>query len=403
MNQNKPLIFFLLSVAFALSLFTFFKSPLRDFLPAKLIAPRVINYKSALPGMPTNANPINVYAAAGVNAYSPIVQSALPRVYVPNSDDGTVSIIDPTTYRVIAVYRTGKNPQHVVPAYDLKTLFALNDRGYSLTPFNPQTGTPSNPIKVDDPYNMYFTPDGQYAIVVNEAQKKLDFRDPHTFALKESVPVDCKGVNHMDFTADGRFALITCEFSGQLLKLDVSKHQVLGYLNLDLNNAHVHSMPQDIRLSPDGSKMFVADMAVNGVFIIDPNSFTQIGFVPTGVGTHGIYPSRDGRWFYISNRGCTVMQGCKKHGPGGIAVLDPRTNTVVATWPIPGGGSPDMGNVSGNGQELWLSGRYDNEVYVFDTQTGQLTHRIPVGKGPHGLAVWPQPGRYSLGHTGNMR
>jgi len=80
-----------------------------------------------------------------------------------------------------------------------------------------------------------------------------------------------------------------------------------------------------------------------------------------------------------------------------------RGERLWPNWPIPGGGSPDMGNVSADGKELWVSGRYDGEVYVFDTRTGRLKHSIPVGREPHGLCVWPQPGRYSLGHTGNMR
>src|SRR5205807_285760 len=114
-------------------------------------------------------------------------------------------------------------------------------------------------------------------------------------------------------------------------------------------------------------------------------------------------PSRDGRLFYIANRGCHLHSvTCPAHGPGSITVFDPYKQQVVANWPIPEGGSPDMGNVSANGKELWLAGRYDAEVYVIDTTNGQLLHRIPVGKGPHGLAVWPLPGRYSLGHTGNM-
>ncbi len=81
--------------------------------------------------------------------------------------------------------------------------------------------------------------------------------------------------------------------------------------------------------------------------------------------------------------------------------ISPRRK-VEATWTIPGGGSPDMGNVSIDGKQLWLSGRYDNEVYVFDTANGSVK-KIPVKTEPHGLTVWPQPGRYSLGHTGNMR
>ena len=82
--------------------------------------------------------------------------------------------------------------------------------------------------------------------------------------------------------------------------------------------------------------------------------------------------------------------------------MDFATEKVEANWPVPGGGSPDMGNVSADGKTLWLSGRYDNVVYAFDTTSGEA-RVIRVGTEPHGLAVWPQPGRYSLGHTGNMR
>lgn len=348
-------------------------------------------------------HPTNIYAYAGANMFSPVVRDALPRVYVPNSLDNNVSVIDPSTYRVIDTFPTGKTPQHVVPSYDLKTLWVANDAGNSLTPINPYTGKPGQNVPVNDPYNLYFTPGGHSAMVMCESDKRIDFRDPHTMVLQESVPVQCSGVNHMDFTADGRYGIATCEFSGQLLKLDVIQHKVLAYLTLHLNNSTKQSMPQDIRLAPDGRTFYVADMMMNGVFLIDPNSFTQIGFIQTGIGTHSIYPSRDGKYLYVANRGCNSMSACKPHGPGSIAVIDPVSQSVVAIWPIPGGGSPDMGNVSADGKELWLSGRVDGEVYVFDTRTGELTHRIPVGRGPHGLTVWPQPGRYSLGHTGNMR
>jgi YVTN family beta-propeller protein len=89
-------------------------------------------------------------------------------------------------------------------------------------------------------------------------------------------------------------------------------------------------------------------------------------------------------------------------GDGSISVIDFATRKVVANWPIPGGGSPDMGNVSADGKTLWLAGRFDNVVYAIDTNDGTV-QKIPVGTEPHGLTVWPQPGRYSLGHTGNMR
>jgi len=321
---------------------------------------------------------------------------------VPNSHDGTVTVIDPRTYRVLRTFATGALPQHVVPSYDLSTLWVANNLGNTLTPIDPATGREGPGVPVSDPYNLYFTPDGRFAIVVAERRRRLDFRDARTMSLVQSIPVQCKGVDHMEFTADGRFAIATCEFSGQLLKLDLETRTVTGYLMLDPGGLDSTAMPQDIRSSPDGRVFYVADMKANGVFLIDPAAFRRIGFVATGKGTHGIYPSRDGRLMYITNRGWNTTAG-GRHGPGSITVLDPATERIVATWPVPGGGSPDMGNVTADGTELWVSGRYDDEVYVFDTRTGRLTHRIPVGREPHGLCVWPQPGRYSLGHTGNMR
>ncbi len=349
---------------------------------------------------------INIYAHAGAGMFAPAVHTALNLVYVPNSLGNTVSVIDPKTYQVIDTFKTGKNPQHIVPSYDLKTLWILNDKSNTVTSIDPTTGKSNKTIPVDDPYNLYFTPDGHFAIVVDEGFKRFDFRDPQTMKLLFSVPVKCKGINHLDFNVDGRFAIATCEFSGQLLKLDLATHTIVGYLTLG-NDHQGNSMPQDIRLSPDGKVFYVADATHGGVFLIDPDQFTQVGFLSTGIGTHSIYPSRDGKYLYIGNRGCASvgcrLGNCAPHGAGSVSVIEPSSRKVVANWPIPGGGSPDMGNVTADGKELWLSGRYDSEVYVFDTTTGLLTHRIHVGLSPHGMTVWPQPGRYSLGHTGNMR
>lgn len=350
----------------------------------------------------STVRPINIYAGTGAGALSPLAARARPLVYVPNSLDGTVTVIDPGSYAVLRTFRTGALPQHVVPSYDLTTLWVANNRGNSLTPIDPATGQEGVSVAVEDPYNLYFTPDGRFAIVVAERRRRLDFRDAKTMALVQSIPVLCRGVDHVEFTADGRFAIATCEFSGQLLKLELATRAVTGYLTLDPGGLDSAAMPQDIRSAPDGRVFYVADMKANGVFLVDPVAFRRIGFIATGKGTHGIYPSRDGGLLYVTNRGWNTTAG-GRHGPGSITVLDPEARRIVATWSIPGGGSPDMGNVTADGRELWVSGRYDDEVYVFDTGSGRLTHRIKVGREPHGLCVWPQPGRYSLGHTGNMR
>jgi YVTN family beta-propeller protein len=354
-----------------------------------------------IPGMPPVPDPANLYSETAAGRFSPAVAGALSRVYVPNVKANTVTVIDPTTLTVVETFPVGINPQHVVPSYDLTTLWVANNaEGLttgSLTPIDPTTGKPGRPIPVDDPYNLYFTPDGRSAMVVAEALKRLDFRDPRTMALQASIAVpNCAGVNHADFSIDGRYLIATCEFQSGLVKVDLVERTVLGYLALPRGG-----MPQDIRASPDGQTYFVADMMAGGVHLIDGARFTVVGFLKTGIGTHGLYPSRDGKKLYVANRGSRQIRGRPK-GPGSVAVVDFATRAIEQVWTVPGGGSPDMGNVSADGTQLWLSGRFDDVVYVFDTRSGQVT-TIPVGREPHGLTVWPQPGRYSLGHTGNMR
>ncbi len=354
-----------------------------------------------VPGMPSVVDPANLYSETRADKLSPAAAAVPPRVYVPHLKSDDVWVIDQTTMKVIDRFPVGINPQHVVPSWDLKTLWVTNNAegrtDGTLTPIDPMTGKPGKAVAVDDPYNMYFTPDGRSAIVVAEALKRLDFRDPQTMALQSSLAAPkCPGINHGDFSIDGRYLIMTCEYAGRLVKIDMVNRKVRGYLSLSKGG-----IPQDIRISPDGKVFYVAELRAGGVYLIDGDTFKELGFVKTGVGTHGLYPSRDGTKLYVANRGSSRIGG-KPHGPGSVAVIDFATRRVVATWPIPGGGSPDMGNVSVDGKVLWLSGRYDDTVYAIDTTSGHVT-RIPVGKEPHGLTVWPQPGRYSLGHTGNMR
>ena len=376
-----------------------------------------------VPGMPPVVNPANVYSETTAGKLSAAVKGDLERVYVPNLRSDDVSVIDPATNRVVDRFKVGRSPQHVVPSWDLRTLWVANNAEEhadgSLTPIDPRTGKPGPAIPVDDPYNMYFTPDGQSAIVVAEANRRLDFRDPHSMALQYSIATPgCGGINHADFSIDGRYAIFTCEFDGTVAKIDLVNRTVIGYLKLRMPPLRMKEgagplspatevctsrkgMPQDIRISPDGKRFYVADMDADGVHVLDGDAFKEIGFITTGIGTHGLYPSRDGRHLYVANRSTHRIHG-RRDGPGSVTVIDFKTGEVVAQWPIPGGGSPDMGNVSADGKWLWLSGRFDDEVYRIDTQTGSVI-KIKVGGEPHGLTVWPQPGRYSLGHTGNLR
>ncbi|MFI9506566.1 hypothetical protein [Nocardia sp. NPDC052566] len=345
-----------------------------------------------LPGMPPPLSPTDVYAAN--RELSPAVADHRPLVYVPNSESHTVSVIDPATFQVIDTFPAGgTEPQHVVPAYDMQTLYVTNDLpigGGSLRPIDPRTGQPGDALPVRDPYNMYYTPDGQFALVVAEADKSLDFYDPRTWQKVHAMAVpDCAGIDHMDFTADGRFAVASCEFAGRMMVFDVAQRKELKLIDLPGGRS---GMPQDVKLSPDGRTFFVADMMADGVYTIDALTFENTGFVPTGKGAHGLYVTRDSKQMLITNR-----------HEGTISVWDFAANQLVRKWEIPGGGSPDMGNISADGNIFWVSGRHHGVVYAVDIANWNLLAKIPVGRGPHGLTVWPQPGRYSTGHTGVMR
>ena len=340
-----------------------------------------------LPGMPAVLDPHDIYSADRPGMLSPLVRDFVSRVYVPNTESNSVDVIDPATMKVVDHFAVGRLPQHVTPSWDMKTLWVLNDKGNSLTRIDPATGRKAQTIPVKDPYNMYYTPDGKYAIVVAEQRERLEFYDAASMKLVNAVWVPCKGVDHMDFSPNGRYLIASCEFGEAVIKFDVERQKLIGRLPVQ-----PAGMPQDVKLSPDGTIFYVADMHADGVHVIDGEALHQLGFIPTGKGAHGLYVSRDSKWLYVSNR-----------GEGSITLIDLGTRKVSTKWQLPGPASPDMGGVSTDGKVLWLAGRFNSEVYAINTENGQLLARIPVGHGPHGLCVYPQPGRYSLGHTGVFR
>ena len=297
----------------------------------------------------------NVYAADTPTALAATARRALDRIYVPETLGNAVDEIDPSTFKVVRRFSVPEEPQHVTPSWDLRTLWVDSDKGNTLTPIDPQTGRAGKPRPVADPYNLYFTPDGHRAIVVAERLQRLDFLDPHTLRLKHTTPVHCPGIDHMDFTADGRRALASCEFSGKLAVLDVRRERISGTCSCTAARC-----PRTSGSAPTvaGSTSPTWPTAASGGSTrrrcIRPGSSR-----PAPARTASC-SSRDAKRLFISNR-----------GEGTISVLDLATNHLVARWRIPGGGSPDMGGVSASGRVLWLSGRWNSEVYA-------ISHRAPA-------------------------
>src|SRR5207247_4034514 len=139
---------------------------------------------------------------------------------------------------------------------------------------------------VTRPASTYSPPHGADANVVSVGHRSLAFRGAPTFVLRKRVPVRCRGVDRIDFSADGSYLIASCEFSGDLVKVDLRTQEVVAYLKIG-------GMPQDVKIDPAGKIFYVADMVKGGLHEIDGDTFTQVGFLPTGPETHGLYPSRD--------------------------------------------------------------------------------------------------------------
>jgi DNA-binding beta-propeller fold protein YncE len=306
-----------------------------------------------------------------------------PRVYVPHELGGDVAVIDPQTYTVVDRFYVGRTPHHVTPAYDMSRLY-VNVMGSGwLTELDIESGRPTRRIPVSAPYNLYFTLDGSLAVVAAEVYNRLDFYDPNTWAVVARLPLPGSGIDHLDLSADGRSLLVSAEFGGQVLSVDLEQLAVAGVVRLG-------GAPIDVKLAPAGDVFFVANQRRHGVSVVDAATLAELDFLPTGPGAHGLAISRDTQLLYVSNRLA-----------GSISVIEFASRSIVDSWRT--GGSPDMLQVTPDGSELWASGRSHGEVYVVDTQTGELRHRIRTGPGPHGLTYFPQPGRFCLGHNGVYR
>jgi YVTN family beta-propeller protein len=323
--------------------------------------------------------PPDIYAFTQAGMLGPVARTLPRRVYVPGAKG--VDVIDPATYQVVRTIPLGHRPRQVVPSWDLKTLWVTEPGG--LVPVDAKTGAKGRTVRVAAALSdLYFSVDGRSAITLDSRHGRIEIRDPDTMRYRSSLRVPCSGLGHADFSAAGDFLAVGCT-TGRLALVDLSRRRVTRTVRLG-------SRLRDVRLSPDGTTFYVADDSRGGVWLVDALRFRRTGFIRTGRGARGLYPSRDSTTLYVTNGGERT-----------VSLISFTRRRQVRRWRVPA--APDVAGVSSTGRVLWLSARSGRAVYAISTATGRLLRTVLDGPRPHGVCVHPQPGRFSLGHTGNYR
>jgi YVTN family beta-propeller protein len=313
---------------------------------------------------------VAVLACALWGALATTAAAAVPPVFVLNSLEANISVIDPQTWQETARIPTGKEPHHLYLTPDEKSLIVANALGDTLTFVDPLTAQVQRTVRgIVDPYHLRFTPDMKWLITAANRLNHVDFYrwDGKDLTLVQRVPT---GRTPSHLWVDSRSATVysTMQDSDELVAIDIATQAIKW-------RTKTGAMPADIYGSTDDKLLFVGLTGSDSVEVFDvsgrePRSIKRI---KTGNGAHAFRGAGDHRHIYVSNRVANT-----------ISKIDMQTQEVVATYPAPGG--PDCMDVSADGRYIYVSSRWARKFTVIDTVEKKVVRQINVGKSPHG--VW---------------
>jgi YVTN family beta-propeller protein len=339
------------------------------------------------PAGPADTRRPNVYAAT-TGPVAPQARGASSLVYVPVGDG--IDIIDQRTRQLVAHRTTGAGAQSVQAGWDLSSLLVANTTAGTVSPVDPRTAQPMTSSAISTPTALSYTPDGRYVVVLQHAagsaltsKASLSIRDLNDLQVVRELSLPCVGLRAVEYTADSRYLIAGCQYSGRLVRVDLQTLKVDGVLDIG-------GMPQDLKLDPYGQLLYVADASAGGLQEIDLQTWKRVGFLSTGRGATGIAVSRNGADLYVSNR-----------FSGTISVVDAASRKVVANWPV--NGQPALLSVSASGSTLWVSNQRAAGLWALSTADGKTLGLVALHGPARDLLAWPQPGRYSLGFGGQLR
>ena len=295
---------------------------------------------------------------------------AAPPLFVLNSQDANVSVIDPVTWTETQRIPTGKEPHHIYLTPDEKSLLVANATSDTLTFLDPRTAEVQRTVKgIVDPYQLRFSPDMKWFVTVANRLNHVDFYrwDGKDFTLVKRVP-SSKTPSHLWIDSKSTTVYASMQASDELVALDLNTQAIKW-------RAKTGPMPADVYPTADDKTLLLGLTGSDGVEVYDVTGKEPklVKKIPTGKGAHAFRAAGDKRHVYVSNRVANS-----------ISKIDLQTMQVVANYPVPGG--PDCMDVSADGRLIYVTSRWAKKLSVVDTQTGKVVRQVPVGKSPHG--VW---------------
>lgn len=298
------------------------------------------------------------------------VASTTTPLFVLNSLEANVSVIDPVTWTEKVRVPTGKEPHHLYLTPDEKSIIVANALGDSLTFLDPRTAEVQRTVRgIIDPYHLRFTPDMKWFITAANRLNHVDFYrwDGTDLTLVRRVATS-RTPSHMWIDSRSTTVYVSMQDSDELVAMDIPSQSIKWRVKTG-------AMPADVYGSPDDKRVFVGLTGGDSVEVFDvsgpqPKSVQRI---KTGNGAHAFRAAGDGRHLYVSNRVANT-----------ISKIDMQQSTVVESYPVPGG--PDCMDVSADGRWIYVSSRWARKLSVVDTQAKKVVRQVPVGKSPHG--VW---------------
>ena len=293
-----------------------------------------------------------------------------PPIFVLNSQDASVSVIDPITWKETQRFHTGKEPHHLYLTPDEKSLIIANALGDSLLFVDPKTAAVQRTVRgILDPYQLRFSPDMKWLVTVGNRLNHVDlYRWNGTdLALAKRIPTS-KTPSHVWIDSKSSTAYASMQESDELVAIDLASEAIKWRIKTG-------SLPADVFGTPDDKLLLVGMTGGSGVEVYDVSGAAPklVKTIPTGAAAHAFRSMGDKRHVLVSNRVANT-----------ISKIDFQTLTVVDQFPAPGG--PDCMDLSADGRYIYVASRWIKKLTVIDTQTRKVVRQVAVGKSPHG--VW---------------